>query len=239
MKNRYLILGASSDIGIKLTEYLLTKKIDILAHYCQNIKKLNLLKKKYNNQISLIKFDATKENIEDFENIIKSKFNYKVSSIINLIGYVDNKTYVETNIKETINNFVVNFLFPQAVIKLNIDYMKKIKFGRILNISSIGVKFGGGINNYNYSLSKYASEFVPQYFKKISKDNIFINNLRLGLIDTKLHNKIDKKNMKKRIGLIPIKKIAKPEEIIEIIYYLSSNKNTFVNLETVTVAGGE
>ena len=156
-----------------------------------------------------------------------------------MIGYVDNKTYVETNIKETINNFVVNFLFPQAVIKLNIDYMKKIRFGRILNISSIGVKFGGGINNYNYSLSKYASEFVPQFFKKISKDNIFINNLRLGLIDTKLHNKIDKKNMKKRIGLIPIKKIANPEEIIEIIYYLSSNKNTFVNLETVTVAGGE
>ena len=239
MKNRYLILGASSDIGIELTEYLLKKRIKILAHYSQNIKKLNVLKNKYKNQLSLIQFDASKQSVEDFEKIIKSKFTHKVGSIINLIGYVDNKTYIDTNIKDTINNFIINFLFPQTVIKLNLDYMKKNKFGRIVNISSIGIKFGGGINNYNYSLSKYTSEFIPQFFKKISKENIFINNLRLGLVDTKLHNKINKKNMKKRIQLIPSNKIAKPKEIVEIIYYLSSDKNTFVNMETVTAAGGE
>ena len=43
--------------------------------------------------------------------------------------------------------------------------MLKNSFGRIVNCSSIGIKFGGGNNTYNYSLSKFASEFIPYNFK--------------------------------------------------------------------------
>ena len=47
--------------------------------------------------------------------------------------------------------------------------MKKLKYGRILNCSSIGVKFGGGDKTYNYSLSKHLLEFIPRYIKEHAK----------------------------------------------------------------------
>ena len=47
--------------------------------------------------------------------------------------------------------------------------MIKNNFGRIVNCSSIGIKFGGGSNTYNYSLSKFASEFIPYNFKDWAK----------------------------------------------------------------------
>ena len=72
--------------------------------------------------------------------------------------------------------------------------MIKNGYGRILNCSSIGVKFGGGLNSYNYSLSKHTSEFIPSFFKKLAKKNILYNNLRIGFTDTKIHKKI--KNIK-------------------------------------------
>ena len=43
--------------------------------------------------------------------------------------------------------------------------MKKKKYGRILNISSIGVKYGGGETSYEYSLSKHLLEFNPKYLR--------------------------------------------------------------------------
>ena len=47
--------------------------------------------------------------------------------------------------------------------------MERNKFGRIVNTSSIGVKFGGGNATFAYSLSKYLNEFIPSYIKIMFK----------------------------------------------------------------------
>lgn len=116
--------------------------------------------------------------------------------------------------------------------------MKKKRFGRIINCSSIGVKFGGGINNFNYSLSKHCSEFVPSELRQMAKYNILYNNVRLGVINTKIHKKIKGKKLKDRIRKIPISRLASKNEIAEYIFYLI-DKNTFISSETLSIAGGE
>ena len=103
-------------------------------------------------------------------------------------------------------------------------YMKKNKWGRILFTSSIGVKFGGGEKTFAYSFSKYANEFSI-IFKEQTKYNILYNCLRIGVTKTKIHKLVKNKNMKKRVQLIPLKRAAKPVEIADYIYFLTSNKN--------------
>ncbi len=239
MKNNILILGASSDIGIEITKHFLFKGKKIFAHYSNNKSKLNILKKKYKNNLELIKYSVDLDDSSINDNEIKKIFNLDVCSVINLIGFTDNKSFINTSSFETLKNLYVNMIFPQIVIKSVINQMIKKKFGRILNVTSIGSKFGGGNNNYNYSLSKHSLEFIPQYFKTLSKNNIFINNLRLGVVDTKIHKKILKKNLKNRINMIPVKRMCKPKELVDIIDYLSTDKNSFITLDTITVAGGE
>ena len=55
--------------------------------------------------------------------------------------------------------------------------MEKLKFGRILDLSSIGVKYGGSEFTYNYSFSKHALEYIPSFFKNLTKKNILTNIL--------------------------------------------------------------
>ena len=75
--------------------------------------------------------------------------------------------------------------------------MKRKGYGRIVYASSIGTKFGGSNNSFIYSLSKFMNEFYPRPYRNLTKKNILINTLQIGLTDTKL-NRIDKnKNMKK------------------------------------------
>ena len=52
--------------------------------------------------------------------------------------------------------------------------MERNKFGRIVNTSSIGVKFGGGNAIFAYSLSKYLNEFIPSYIKKFVQKILII-----------------------------------------------------------------
>ena len=68
--------------------------------------------------------------------------------------------------------------------------MEKKKYGRIINTSSIGVKFGGGINTFSYSVSKHINEFIPNEIRKLSTKNVLYNVLRIGMTDTKFHKKI-------------------------------------------------
>ena len=116
--------------------------------------------------------------------------------------------------------------------------MLKNNWGRILNCSSIGIKFGGGSNTYNYSLSKHCSEFIPNTYKNWAKKNVFINNLRIGVTDTKMHKRM-KKNMKKRVMLIPAARMASPKEIASYILNLSTETNTYITGQTIAVSGGE
>ena len=113
------------------------------------------------------------------------------------------------------------------------------KWGRILNCSSIGVKFGGGINSYNYSLSKHCLEFIPNSFKSWAKKNVFINNLRIGVTNTKIHKRMINRKIKQRVKLIPMSRMAEPKEISSYIINLTTENNSYMTGQTVTVSGGE
>ena len=102
-----------------------------------------------------------------------------------------------------------------------------------------GAKFGGAENTFIYSTSKYLNEFFPRIYKTNVKDNVLINTLQIGLTNTKM-TKIDrKKNMKKRINLIPLKRMASPFEVANYIHFLMSEKNTLISNQVINISGGE
>ena len=84
--------------------------------------------------------------------------------------------------------------------------MIKKGWGRIVNSSSVGVKFGGGLQTFEYSMSKHLNEFIPNYIRKIAEKNIFYNVIKIGLTNTKIHKKISGKKLFKRTKLVPVKK---------------------------------
>ena len=239
-KKHVLILGGSSDIGIEVVRSFLVLKWEVTAHFFKNKKKLEKLKKDYRN-LNLVKLDLSNFNNSNIETLIRKKFNNKYDSIINLIGYVDNKSFEKTNFKSILKSVIANAILPILIEKILVKKMISQRWGRILNCSSIGVKFGGGKNTYNYSFSKHCLEFIPVSYKSWAKKNVFINNLRIGVTNTKIHKKMKRKKfkMKKRLKLIPINRMAEPKEISDYIVNLTTESNSYMTGQTLTVSGGE
>ena len=82
------------------------------------------------------------------------------------------------------------------------------------------------------------NEFFFTSFKEFFEENILINSIRIGITDTKIHKK-SVKNLKKRIDLIPMKRIASPSEIAEYLYFYASEKNSFTTKSIIEATGGE
>ena len=89
-------------------------------------------------------------------------------------------------------NVIPSFLFARTLVPAMIER----GWGRIVNLSSIGVKFGGGSKTFCYSLSKHALEFFPSDHKNWASKNVLINTLRVGVTDTRAHT-IDPEKDKK------------------------------------------
>ena len=236
-KKNVLILGGSSDIGGEVIKNFLNLNWNVTAHFNKNSKKLKILQKKSKN-LKLVKCNFANYN-SSIEKLISKKFNKRYDSIINLICYLDSKSFDETNLKSILKSLSANALIPILIEKIAVKKMLNQKFGRILNCTSIGIKFGGGTYTYNYALAKHSLEFIPSSYKKWAKNNVLINNLRIGITNTKAHKRTKGKNLNKRIKLIPINRMAEPEEISSYIINLATEKNSYVTGQTVSISGGE
>ena len=233
-----LILGGSSDIGLKVISIFLKMNWSVTAHYFKNKNRLVFLQKK-NKNLNLIKSDFSKINSLNINKIVKKKFHANYDSIINLVGYIDNKSFKNTNLKSILSSLKINALIPTFIIRYIINLMLKKKWGRIVNCTTIGIKFGGGEFSYNYNLAKHCLEFIPNKFKFWAKNNVLINTLRIGLTKTKMNLIDKKKNLKKRVNLIPLRRMAKPSEVANYIYFLLSENNTLISNQTLNISGGE
>jgi NAD(P)-dependent dehydrogenase (short-subunit alcohol dehydrogenase family) len=227
---KILILGGNSDIGIKIVDKLVNNKNFILnIHYNKTFSK-----KKYTNKIKLIKKNFININNKN----VKKNFDNNYDIIINLVGYVSNQSFLNFSLKEIQKTILINSFVPFLIIRNSLKNMIKKKYGRIINTSSIGVKFGGGSKTFSYSLSKHINEFIPGEIRKLYSKNILYNTVRIGVTNTKFHKKIKSKSIKERVKLIPIKKMATTDDIADYIIYLIRDNN-FVTNEIINITGGE
>ena len=238
MTRKVLITGASSDIGMAVCRLYLDSKCQVLGLYNKGQPGLIRLSEEYP-ELTLHQLDfESPENVERF--IQQEKKDFLENEIfIHAAALVEPTPFFDITAENLLRAFTINtipsFLFMRTLVPVMIDR----GWGRIVNLSSIGVKFGGGSKTFCYSLSKHALEFFPNDHKKWAAKDVLINTLRVGVTNTRVHKIDPEKNMNQRVSMIPIGRMATPIEIANVVYWLGSDENTFTTGQVITAAGGE
>ena len=68
---------------------------------------------------------------------------------------------------------------------------------------------------------------------------MLINNLRIGITNTKAHKRTKGKDLNRRIKLIPMNRMAEPKEISSYIINLATDNNSYITGQTISISGGE
>lgn len=240
-KRTVLVTGATGGIGRAVALRFASQGWDVVCHYFSSPDKAHALKKeisKIGARCELLKADFSSK--DDTENFMAAVSKMKIDCLINNAGtYVASKGFSELGIDDLFEVFMVNTFAPIVLGSRLFDGMRRRRFGRIVNVSSIAAKYGGSSSSLHYGASKRALEGLTKTLARIgAPHNILVNTVRLGVIDTDFHRKFPK-DMKKRIEMIPVKKMGDPKDAAEMIYYLGSGSNNFITNEIITIAGGE
>lgn len=118
--------------------------------------------------------------------------------------------------------------------------MRRQGGGKIINISSIGVKYGGSDRSLHYAAAKAALEAVTIGLAKHgAPDGVLVNTIRAGFIDTPFHHRMGRRDVSARIRLIPLRRAGRPDDIAQAALYLASRAGDFITGTTLTVSGGD
>ena len=110
--------------------------------------------------------------------------------------------------------------------------------GSIINISSTAGK-SGNANMAAYNAANFGLEgFSQALAKELASNNIRVNCVAPGPIQTARLDKLDKNTLKKLKNTIPLKRIGKDYEVADLIYFLASNKSKYISGQSININGG-
>ncbi|MCE0524055.1 MAG: SDR family oxidoreductase [Methylacidiphilales bacterium] len=133
----------------------------------------------------------------------------------------------------------VNLTSPVRLTQAFLPGMKARGWGRVLCVSSI-LGLVAREKRAAYSMTKAAlNAFVRSMAVEYGPDGILANSLCPGYVDSALTRQ---NNSPEEIAVIsatiPLRRLAQPEEIARVAYFLGSDENTYISGQAIVADGG-
>ena len=179
------------------------------------------------------------EAVKELVNTIVDKYG-RIDVLVNNAGISQKVTVADMTLDDIKRIFNVNmfglFLITQAVCEV----MKKQNYGRIVHLSSVSGKRGGGIfGGAHYSASKAAVlGFSKNLAREVSSYGITTNCVCPGLINTEIWKLLPKEQADAVIDGIPMGRPGEPQEVADAIVFLASKEASYITGEEIDINGG-
>jgi NAD(P)-dependent dehydrogenase (short-subunit alcohol dehydrogenase family) len=227
-----IVTGASSGIGLGLTQVLLAQGYRVVAN-SRTISK----SKDLNPSDQLVLVDGNIVSKETAVRVADAALKHfgRIDLLVNNAGIFIPKPFTDYTVEDfetMVSTNVASFFYMTQQV---IPAMRKQKSGHIVNISTTMVDQPiAGVPSGLPSLTKAGMQAVTKELAmEYAGDGIRVNTVAPGVVNTPMHANDDHEFLKK---LHPIRRLAEIPELVDAVLYLTSA--TFVTGEVLHIDGG-
>lgn len=216
-KKTVFITGAARGIGQAIYNKLKTENYKIIAPAREELD--------LNDNVSINQYIDTYKDL-------------KIDILINNAGINFPQWINELEDENLQQHIQINLTSPIKLIRAFSKHMINQKWGRIINISSI---FGtvARAKQTMYTATKHGINGVTKALAlELGPYNILVNSVCPGFTNTDLVKQNPPEKNAFLAKDIPLGRFAEPTEIAELVSFLISEKNTYINGECITIDGG-
>ncbi|HEY9843417.1 MAG TPA: 3-oxoacyl-ACP reductase FabG [Candidatus Obscuribacterales bacterium] len=131
----------------------------------------------------------------------------------------------------------VNLKAPMICTQAVFPYLKEQGSGVILNASSVSAL--GNIGQANYAASKAGLVALTKTWSlEFARYGIRVNAVAPGFTDTEMMRTIPAEVLEKIVAKVPLRRLARPEEIAAAYTFLASDEAAFITGQVLYVDGG-
>jgi 3-oxoacyl-[acyl-carrier protein] reductase len=135
----------------------------------------------------------------------------------------------------------VNLKSVYLVTRAVLPVMRRQGSGRIINMTSIAARNGGGPGSIAYATAKGGvSTLTRAMAKELVSDNILVNGVAPGVITTPFHDRFTPPDVRENLkNAIPMGREGTPEETAGVVAFLASPAADYLVGEIIEVNGGQ
>ena len=247
MKKIIVVTGGSQGIGAS-TAYLAARKgYTVCINYSRNEIAANDLVSKIESeggQAVAIKADVSKEEeiVQLFEYVDTNVG--KVTALVNNAGIIESQMRFVDMTSERLEkifatNVIGSFICAREAIK-RMSTRQNGTGGSIVNLSSVAARLGAPFEYIDYAASKGAIDSMTiGLAKEVAEENIRVNAVRPGIIDTQIHAKGGEPGRIERLkNIVPLRRAGQTEEVANMILWLLSDEASYVTGAIFDITGG-
>ena len=241
LQNKIIVItGAGNGIG-RAASIMLAKEGAIIIGIDKEKKSMEKLKLKIKKNLIIkivdcTKFKEIKTNFKDVK---------KIDGLVNCAGIVPQGNIMDCNEEDWEHSIKTNLTSVYLMTKFFMPIFIKQKKGAIVNISSVASSIKGVPRRFSYSITKAGIIGLTKSIAvDYAKQGIRCNVICPGTVDTPtwrkrvLNSKNPKQSKKDFNSRQIIGRVGKPEEISDLIAFLSSDRSSFVTGSVYNIDGG-
>ena len=235
------VTGASRGIGKEVALKYAENGYDVIINYVSDKTDVEALEKEFKEKGAdtlILKADVS--NPEEVQNVVDKaieKFG-KIDVLVNNAGITRDNLLMRMSEEEFDKVLEINLKGTFLVTKAVTKYMMKKRSGSIINLSSV-VGVAGNAGQCNYSASKAGIiGFTKSIAKELASRNIRANAVAPGFIETDMTAVLSDSVKESIHNQIPLKRMGSAKEVAELIYFLGSEKSSYITGQVINVDGG-
>ena len=236
-----LVTGGSRGIGKEVAKVYAENGYDVAINYVSDKTDVEGIKKEFQDlgvKCLMVKADVSnREEVEKMVEEVISEFE-KIDVLVNNAGITKDTLLMRMSEEDFDKVIEINLKGTYLVTKAATKYMMKKRQGSIINLASV-VGVVGNSGQCNYSASKAGIiGFTKSVAKELASRNIRANAVAPGFIETDMTNVL-KDEIKENINAqIPLKRMGTAREVAEVIYFLGSEKSSYITGQVINIDGG-
>ncbi len=237
MKKVIFISGGSQGIGKAISEKLASEDSCVIVGFNSNREKAEVLvdkiKKNGSEAKSIFCDISSRKSIKEAFNEIGT-----IDVLVNNASISQHKDFLDISDEDWSKMLNINLQGAFMCSQIALPGMIKNKWGRIINISSIGGQWGG-VNQAHYASAKAGLIGLTMSLARIySSMGITANSISPGIIETKMTAWISGKEKDNLVENIPVGRFGSATEVAEVVAFLASNNSSYITGQTINVNGG-
>jgi Dehydrogenases with different specificities (related to short-chain alcohol dehydrogenases) len=245
MRKIYLIAGASSDIGTCYIRHLCTsekmEEIVVIAHYNCNRAGLEEIALQYPHMsLELIQADVSiSGGIDKVIDLVQKKYGVPTHLIFLAAKELTYKRITDFDAESYLAEINTQVVFCASILRTFLPAMAAQQYGKILIFLSsctIGVppKFMAEYCSIKYALLGLMKSVAVEY----GDQGININGLSPAMVDTKFVRNVGRKAREMSAESNPKHRNLMPEDLLEAMDFLLSDRAIFLNGVNLNMSGG-
>lgn len=238
-----IVTGGARDIGRASSIKMAKEGASVCINYYDNpeeAKETQAMIKEFGGKAIIVQGDMTKQ--EDINNVVskcREAFGEEIHILVNIAGgLVGRKKINELDLDFWNLLIKLNLTSVYMVTKAVVPFMPAKS--SIINFSSQAARDGGGPGASAYATAKGGVlTFTKGMAKELGPDNIRVNAISPGMINTTFHNTFTKPEVREKVAAgTPLRREGEASEVADLVSYLASDESSFVTGASIEINGG-